>query len=112
MLPMEQETMELLVIGYAIVMGIAVVFVSLLWIKERKEVYASAFGWMLAHFLVFTAAVACCLTAIGSRHEQQAMASEANSLWLGAGGVLWAAAMLCLLAAVSAFTARKMDSPN
>ncbi|WP_159882777.1 hypothetical protein [Paenibacillus puerhi] len=103
MLPMEQETMSLLVIGYAIVMGIAFVFVSLLWIKGRKEVYASTFGWVLAHFLMFTAAVVCCLIAIGSRPEHPAMASEANSLWLGVGGVLWAVSMLCLLAAVSAF---------
>ncbi|WP_413773687.1 hypothetical protein [Paenibacillus validus] len=106
MLPMEQETMALLGGGFGIVMSISFVFVILLWIKGRKEVYRSAFGWVIAHFVVFSAAVACCLKAIGTRPTHPSMASEGNSLWLGIGGVLWAASMLILLGAIAAFTAR------
>ncbi|MDQ0887827.1 riboflavin transporter FmnP [Paenibacillus sp. V4I9] len=107
MLPMEQETMGMLVGGFVIVMGLSFLFVILLWIKQRKSIYRSAFGWIIAHMIIFSIAVTCCLNAIGTKPLHSSMASESNSLWLGVGGVLWASSMLPLLAGIVRFSTRE-----
>ncbi|KQX50207.1 hypothetical protein GC098_07465 [Paenibacillus sp. LMG 31458] len=107
MLPMEQETIGMLVVGFCIVMGVSFLFVVLLWAKERKSEYRSAFGWMIAHLIIFSSAVSCFLKAISNRPLHPAMASEGNSLWLGIGGVLWAISMILFLAGIVSFCTRK-----
>ena len=88
-------------------MGVSFFFVLFLWIKERKAIYQSAFGWVIAYFIIFSLAVICCLRAIGTKPLHPTMASEGNSLWLGVGGVLWAISMLCLLAGIVSFSTRE-----
>lgn len=104
---MEQETMSMLVLGFYTVMGVSFLFVVLLWIRERKSEYRSAFGWIVAHLIIFSSAVLCCLKAIGTKPLHPTMASESNSLWLGIGGVLWAISMILFLGGIVSFCNRK-----
>lgn len=93
-MPMEQETMGLLVTGFSIVMGLAVLVTILLWMRNRQK--SSAFIWVFIHFGLFSIAVYFALKAI-SFDYQHPMASEEVSLRLGSTGFFWFLSMISLL---------------
>ncbi|GMB10152.1 hypothetical protein [Thermolongibacillus altinsuensis] len=93
-MPMEEELMGMLIGGFSIIMGIAMITIIFLWIKNRKQ--RIAFFWILTHFITFSISVYVLLKAISFDYHHP-MASEEISLLLGQAGVLWGISMICLL---------------
>ena len=108
-MPMEEETMGMLIAGFSIVMGIS--FVVLLWLmfsKERKP-FKVAYAWVLGFFVFFSLAISQALQTL--RFDiNHPMASEEISLHLGITGGLWAISMLLLLLGLSKFSSAKKTS--
>ena len=103
---MEAEMMSTLIGAYAMVMGIAVMIVIWLFWSRRQAGYA----WILAHFATFTWAVWKWIELIHPHRvfkEGPAMASEENSLMLGAAGLIWALSMVFLLIGIASLGSRR-----
>lgn len=113
-LPMEAETMGILVGGFAVVMGFSSVIVGWLWYANRQRAHRRGYGWIMLHFALFSVGVFDCLQAIGFDYmvqttagmEIHGMASEEISLRLGIAGLFWACSMACLLKGIVALTQR------
>ncbi|TXC92733.1 hypothetical protein FS935_00555 [Metabacillus litoralis] len=84
-MPLEQEVICLLIGGFSIVMGIAILPASLLWLKNKNN--SSAYVWILLHMLFFSVAIYFFIKAI-SFDFNHPMASEEISLQLGISGVV------------------------
>ena len=95
-MPMEEETMGMLVGGFSIIMGIAFIVVLVLMFSEKRKSYRMAYGLVVGFFIFFSWAVSQALQAISFDFNHQ-MASEEISLRLGIAGVLWAVSMIFLL---------------
>ena len=113
LMPMEAETMGILVGGFSIVMIIALTIVITLWFKNKQ--YKKVYSWIVAHFVLFTFGIVYLLKAINYDIAIQTttgitihpMASEEISLRLGIAGVWWALSMSCLLVSIIKFTTLK-----
>lgn len=95
-MPMEQETMGMLIGGFSIIMGIAFIVVILLMFSKKRKPFRVAYGLVIVFFVFFSWAISQALNAI-SFDVNHPMASEEISLRLGIAGVLWAVSMLFLL---------------
>ena len=95
-MPMEQETMGMLIGGFSIIMGIAFIVVILLMFSKKRKPFRVAYGLVIGFFVFFSWAFSQALNAI-SFDVNHPMASEEISLRLGIAGVLWAVRMLFLL---------------
>lgn len=95
-MPMEQETMGMLVVGFSIVMGIAFIVVLRLLFSKKLKPFRAAYALVLGFFVFFCLAVSQALKAIAFDINHP-MASEEISLLIGFAGVLWAVSMLFLL---------------
>lgn len=100
-MPMEQETIGLLVGGFSLIVGIMVLVTLFLWIKSKDNniAYASVIG----HFIFLSIAIYVFLKAI-TFNVDHPMASEEISLRMGVAGVIWAASMLALLIGLIGFS--------
>jgi hypothetical protein len=95
-MPMEQETMGMLIGGFSIIMAITFIVVLLLLFSKRGKAYRFAYGLVIGYLVFFSWAISQALSAI-SFDVNHPMASEEISLRLGIAGVLWAISMLFLL---------------
>ncbi|WP_419958569.1 hypothetical protein [Psychrobacillus psychrotolerans] len=95
-MPMEQETMGMLIGGFSIIMSIAFIVVILLMFSKKRKSFRVAYGLIIGFFVFFSWAISQALNAI-SFDVNHPMASEEISLRLGIAGVLWAVSMLFLL---------------
>jgi len=95
-MPMEQETMGMLIGGFSIIMGIAFIVVLLLMFSKKRKPFRVAYGLVIGFFVFFSWAISQALNAI-SFDVNHPMASEEISLRLGIAGILWAVSMLFLL---------------
>lgn len=95
-MPMEQETMGMLIGGFSIIMGIAFIVVILLMFSKKRKPFRVAYGLVIGFFMFFSWAVSQALNAI-TFDVNHPMASEEISLRLGIAGVLWAVSMFFLL---------------
>lgn len=100
-MPMEQETVGLLVGGFSLVVGAMVLVTLFLWMKNRGNnvAYVSVIG----HFILLSIALAVFLKAI-TFNVDHPMASEEISLRMGVSGVVWAGSMLALLVGLIGFS--------
>lgn len=105
-MPMEQETMGLLIGGFSIVMGITFIVVLLLLFSKKLKSFRTAYGLVIGHLVIFCWAVSQALNAI-SFDVNHPMASEEISLRLGITGVLWAISMVFLVLGLIKFSITK-----
>ncbi|WP_052427530.1 hypothetical protein [Neobacillus niacini] len=94
-MPMEQETMGMLIGGFSIIMGITFIVVLLLLFSKKRKSFRTAYGLMIGYLIFFSWSVSQALNAI-SFDVNHPMASEEISLRLGIAGILWAISMLFL----------------
>lgn len=105
-MPMEQETMGMLVGGFSIVMGITFIVVLLLLFSNKQKPFRTAFGLVIGYLVFFSWAVIRALDAI-SFDVSHPKASEEISLRLGITGVLWAISMVFLVLSFIKFSFSK-----
>lgn len=103
-MPMEQETLGLLVGGFSSVFGIMVLTTLLLW--HRSSTNNTAYAAVLAHFLFLSIALYFLLKAI-TFNVDHPMASEEISLRFGISGIIWSLSMVCLLIGLIKFSSTK-----
>lgn len=95
-MPMEQETMGMLIGGFSIIMSIVFIVVILLMFSKKRKSFRVSYGLIIGFFVFFSWAISQALNAI-SFEVNHPMASEEISLRLGIAGVLWAVGMFFLL---------------
>ncbi|UOQ86905.1 hypothetical protein [Gracilibacillus salinarum] len=100
-MPLEQEVIGLLIAGFSIVMGIALIVTLFLWIKNKHNSFG--YIWTLLHFFSLIISVYFALQAIGFDYNHP-MASEEISFRIGIAGVAWAVSMFCLIIALIGFS--------
>lgn len=103
-MPLEQETISLMIGGYSIVMCITILTILLLWYKNKM--FRTGYVWTLIHLGLFSAAIYFFLDILNSDYNHP-MASEENSLRLGISGVIWALSMCSFLVALLQFSKKK-----
>ncbi|WP_394190551.1 hypothetical protein [Paenisporosarcina quisquiliarum] len=108
-MPMEQETMGMLIGGFSIIMGIAFIVVILLMFSKKRKPFRVAYGLVIGFFVFFSWAISQALNAI-SFNVNHPMASEEISLRLGIAGVLWAVSMLFLLFGLISFSSVRKNT--
>ncbi|HBZ80244.1 MULTISPECIES: hypothetical protein [Brevibacillus] len=96
---LEEEVYGMLNWGFAIVMGIQLIWLVSLKIQHKfnKEV----FGWLLAYIVFFALAGYKLLEAINTFEMKHPMGSENASASIGMSGILWTASVFCLFFGLS-----------
>jgi hypothetical protein len=102
-MPMEQETMGMLIVGFSIIIGFTFIIVLLLLFSKKRKPFRMAYTLVIGFLLFFGWAVIQALMAI-SFDVNHPMASEEISLRLGITGVLWAISMIFLILALIKFS--------
>lgn len=100
-MPLEQELKGMLIVGFLIVMVIAIIFTLFLAIKNKHS--KTGYAWILLYFIFFTIAVHFCYNAISFDYNHP-MASEEISLQIGFAGVAWSISMVCLIMGILIFS--------
>lgn len=108
-MPLEQEVIGLLVGGISIVIGIAILLIVYLWIKNKDKSYG--YFWLLLHLVFFSVAIYFLLKAISFDYNHP-MASEENSLHIGFSSLIWALSMVCLLIGIFNFSKKRNYSDS
>ncbi|KUO49788.1 MAG: hypothetical protein APF76_00665 [Desulfitibacter sp. BRH_c19] len=105
MIPMESETIPLLIGAYTIVISIALGTVLRLWFKSKEN----AFIWLIAHFIIFSFAVVKWINVItgATLLPGTTMSSENTSLQIGQAGIIWAISIIFLLIGISRLSKKK-----
>ncbi len=93
-IPMEEETIPMLIGGFCMVMSLALIGIIYFWITNRQ--HRDPLKWITAHFVFFTIAVILFLKELDADISAP-MVAESNSLTMGVGGVIWAISMYCLM---------------
>ena len=104
MIPMEAETIPMLIGAFIIVMLIALFTILRLWLKSKNNAYI----WLVAHFVVFSFAVVIWIKIItgSTLLPSTSLSSENTSLYIGQAGIIWAISILFLLVGISALSKR------
>lgn len=105
-MPMEQETMGLLIGGFSIVMGITFMIVLRMLFSKKRKSFRAAYGLVMCHLILFSLAVYQTLRAM-SFDGNHPMASEGISFRLGLAGILWAISMVFLILGLIKFSVTK-----
>ncbi|SDZ83777.1 hypothetical protein SAMN05421743_101372 [Thalassobacillus cyri] len=100
-MPLEQEVIGMLIAGYSIVMGGALLITLFLWVKKKDNFLA--YGSTLLHMVFFSLAFYFVIKAMAFDYHHP-MASEEISLQLGIAGVIWAVSMHFLVFAIYHFS--------
>lgn len=108
-MPLEEEVVNLLIGGFIIVIGIAVLTTLLLWLKTRNNSFA--YICTLLHFLLFSVSIFFFIKAISFDYDHP-MASEEISLRIGISGVVWALSILCLLMGIVKFSKNRYSKAS
>ena len=108
-MPLEKEVVNLLIGGFIIVIGIAVLTSLLLWLKTRNNSFA--YTCTLLHFLLFSVSIIFFIKAISFDYDHP-MASEEISLRIGISGVVWALSILCLLMGIVKFSKTRYSTAS
>lgn len=91
---MEAEVRTYLLIGFSIVVILAIVVISLLWKINKSTAYA----WFLAHLLFLSLSITLWLSVINNSNHS--MLSENNSLKIGTAGIIWGISVVCMLTGI------------
>lgn len=104
-MPLEQEVKGMLIVGFLIVMVIAIIFTLFLAIKNKHSI--TGYVWILLNFIFFTVAAYFFYNAIFFDYNHP-MASEEISLKIGFAGVAWSISMFCLVMGIFNFSKKKL----
>lgn len=96
---LEEEVYGMLNWGFAIVMGIQLIWVVSLKIQHKFK--NEVFGWLLAYLVFFALAGYKLLEAINTFEMKHPSGSENASMSIGMSGILWASSVYCLLFGLS-----------
>ena len=102
-MPMEQETMGMLIGGFSIIIGVTFMIVLLLLFSKKRKPFRMAYTLVIGFLLFFSWAASQALKAI-TFDVNHPMASEEISLRLGISGVLWAISMVFLVLGLIKFS--------
>jgi uncharacterized membrane protein len=102
-MPMEQETMGLLIGGFSFIIGVTFIIVLLLFFSKKRKPFRIAYTLIIVFLLFFSLAASQAIKAI-SFDINHPMASEEISLHLGISGVLWSISMLFLVLGLIKFS--------
>ncbi len=105
-MPLEQETIGMLIGGFSIIMGITFFVVLLLFFSKKRKPFRMAYGLVIGYLVFFSWAVGQAFNAI-SFDVNHPMASEEISLRFGIAGVLWTISMLFLVLGLMKFSFSK-----
>jgi hypothetical protein len=105
-MPMEQETMGLLIGGFSIIIGVSFMIVLVLLFSKKRKPFRMAYTMVIGFLLFCSWAVSQAIKAI-SVDVNHPMASEEISLHLGISGVLWAISMFFLVLGLIKFSFTK-----
>ncbi|WP_313891019.1 hypothetical protein [Psychrobacillus sp.] len=108
-MPMEQETMGMLIGGVSIIMATAFVVVLLLMFSKKRKPFRVSYGMVIGFFVFFSWAISQVLSAV-SFDVNHPVASEEISLRLGIAGVLWTVSMLFLLLGLIKFSSIRKNT--
>ena len=100
-MPMEQETLSLLIEGFSVVVGLMVLATLFLWRRSKNN--NVAYAAVLAHFLLLSVALYFLLKAF-TFNVDHPMASEEISLQVGVSATIWTVSMVCLLIGLIKFS--------
>lgn len=113
-MPMEQETLGFLTIGYFIVIGVVITATLYLWLKNKQSQANSPYVWMMGHHvgLIIAFYYFLQLADVKIIHEGvlHPMASEEYSYYLSIIGICWAGAIGCLVVSLIRFSKLKSTS--
>ena len=100
-MPMEQETIGMLVGGFSLIVGLMVLVTLFLWTRNKGN--SLAYASVIFHFILLSVALYFFLKAINFNVDHP-MASEEISLRMGVSGIVWAGSMICLLIGLIKFS--------
>lgn len=100
-MPLEEELRELIIVGFTVVMVVALLTTLVLWLKNRTN--RAAYAWTYLHLVFFSLAMYFSVKAISFDYNHP-MASEEISLLIGIAGVVWIFSMLCLIFGIFNFS--------
>lgn len=93
-MPMEQETLGLVVGGFSVVLSLMILATLYLWFKNKSN--NVAYISVLSHLVLLSTAIFFLVKAISFDFDHP-MASEEISLRIGLSGIIWTASMICLV---------------
>ena len=93
-MPMEQETLGLMIGGFSVVVSLMILATLYLWFKNKRN--NAAYLSVLSHLVLMSIALFFLIKAI-SFDFNHPMASEEISLRIGLSGIIWTASMICLV---------------
>lgn len=110
-MPMEEETISLIVMGSTVIFGISILITVLCWFRNKDKTVAvhGAYGSLIAHFLMLGITINSAIRTLSFNVMSEdgsslhPMASEEISLRIGATGIVWAGSMICLMIAIIMF---------
>jgi hypothetical protein len=105
-MPMEQETMGMLIGGFSIIIGVTFIIVLVLLFSKSRRPFRLAYTLVILFLMFFSWSVGQALKAI-SFDVNHPMASEEISLRLGISGILWAISMFFLILGLIKFSFTK-----
>jgi uncharacterized membrane protein len=108
-MPLEQETMGLLIGGVSITIGVTFIVVLLLLFSKKRKPFRLAYTFIIGFLLFFSLAASQAIKAI-TFDVSHPMASEEISFRLGISGVLWAISMLFLILGLIKFSYTKTSN--
>ncbi|SDM74179.1 hypothetical protein SAMN05518871_102132 [Psychrobacillus sp. OK028] len=104
-MPLEQEVKGILIVGFLIVMIIAIIFTLFFAIKNKQSI--TGYAWIFLYFIFFTVAILFGYNAISFDYNHP-MASEEISLQIGFAGVAWSISMFCLVMGIYIFSRKSL----
>lgn len=100
-MPLEEGVIGLLIGGFTVVVGIAIMLTMFLWVRNKHK--SSGYIWILLHLIFMSVAVYFALRAFSFDYNHP-MASEENSLQLVISGLIWLGSMICFVNALFQFS--------
>jgi hypothetical protein len=108
-MPMEQETMGLLIGGLSSIIGFTFIVVILVLFSKKRKPFRLAYTFIIGFLLFFSLAASQGIKAF-TFDVSHPMASEEISFRLGISGVLWAISMLFLILGLIKFSFTKTSN--
>jgi hypothetical protein len=108
-MPMESETIGMLIGGFSSIIGFTFIVVILLLFSKKRKPFRLAYTFIIGFLLFFSLAASQAIKAI-TFDVSHPMASEEISFRLGISGVLWAISMLFLILGLIKFSYTKISN--
>lgn len=106
-IPMEAETMFMLIGGFSIVIALSLAFVIAMLLRRKEPSYL----WFIVQILFLVGGFRFALKVLDDNIAANSMVSEQTSMDIGLTAVLWALSMLSMLIGIC-LTGKKKSSSN